>query len=344
MEYVNLAQAKSIVKKAMAENIPVMLWGMPGIGKSEIVAELAKEEGRELEDVRTSQLDSIEIKGYPYVDREEKTLNFYPPYFIRPKGKGILFLDELNLAPQPVLAACYQLILDRKVGEAKLGDGWQIVCAGNRRDDKSYTQDMGAALHSRMLHLYIRADIKTWTKWATKRGLDSRLIGFLNFKPQMFAQEVPKERNRCWPNPRAWNRVNAVIGHRYQHQMLAGLVGEGAASEFRGYLEVYSRLPSWKDILADPAKCPLPSLENPTMAYALASMWGEHVTAKTAAPAFEMLSRLPEESQAVAVRIMTIREDIQKTKAQTTNTKAFMRWIESPAGREILNAPKEEEE
>ena len=343
MEHISISQAKSIIKKAIEVNIPIFLWGAPGIGKSAIVTEIAQSLNKEIEDVRTSQLDSVEIRGFPYRDRESNTLKFSPPHFIKEKGNGLLFLDELNLAPQTVLAACYQLILDRRVGEAKLGKDWQIICAGNRRSDKSYTQDLGAALHSRLMHIHIQANLKDWTKWALQENIDTRLINFLNFKPNLFIKDVPKNKNECWPNPRSWTRTAKLIDHKHFYTMAAGLVGEGPANEMNAYIKIYQKLPSWNKLMLNPSNHPLPDIEDPTMAYAIAGMWGEHTNYKNAPSAFQLLERFNPETQTVAMRILQTREETKKVKIQVTNTESFLKWVESEVGQSILNSEEEEE-
>jgi MoxR-like ATPase len=78
--------------------------------------------------VRLSQLDSVDLRGIPSI-KDSRTV-WMPPIFLPTEGVGILFLDELNSAPPSVQAAIYQLMLDRKIGEYSMPEGWRIVCAG----------------------------------------------------------------------------------------------------------------------------------------------------------------------------------------------------------------------
>ena len=96
---------------------PVFIHGSPGIGKSFITAEMAKERGWELVDIRLSQLDPVDLRGIPSVDGD--MTKWMPPVFFPrdENSQGILFLDELNSAPPTVQSAIYQLILDRAIGE-----------------------------------------------------------------------------------------------------------------------------------------------------------------------------------------------------------------------------------
>ena len=134
---------------------PVFLWGAPGVGKSQVVAQVAEERNLALRDIRAVLLDPVDLRGLPRITAEGLSV-WCPPGFLpgaNDPEEGILFLDELNAAPPLVQAACYQLILDRRIGEYKLPDGWSIIAAGNREKDKAVTHRMPSALANRMVHL-----------------------------------------------------------------------------------------------------------------------------------------------------------------------------------------------
>src|SRR5882672_6275659 len=91
-----------------------MIWGAPGIGKSSIVAQTAEVHQMEMIDLRLSQLAPTDLRGLPVA--ENGVSRWFPPEFLPREGKGVLFLDELNLAPPAMQGMAQQLILDRKVG------------------------------------------------------------------------------------------------------------------------------------------------------------------------------------------------------------------------------------
>ena len=131
---------------------PVFLWGPPGVGKSRLVADVARRQGRKLYDLRAVLLDPVDLRGLPRISDEGITSWCVPEFLPHPQDteEGILFLDELNAAPPLVQAACYQLILDRRVGQYRLPDGWAVVAAGNRESDRAVTYRMPSALANRM--------------------------------------------------------------------------------------------------------------------------------------------------------------------------------------------------
>src|SRR5277367_6506481 len=106
----------------ISERVPLHIWGACGVGKSQIVARVASDLEWQFLDIRAVQLDPVDLRGLPRIsaDRAE----WVPPSFLPTSGNGILFLDELTAAPQMTQAGCYQLVLDRKLGEYHLPEGW----------------------------------------------------------------------------------------------------------------------------------------------------------------------------------------------------------------------------
>jgi MoxR-like ATPase len=141
---------------------PVMIWGSPGVGKSDTVKQTAEKRNIDLIDLRLSQLDSVDLRGVPSVDRERRRTDWNSPSILPYEGKGILFLDEINSAPQGVTAAAYQLILDRRLGDYVLPEGWNIIAAGNRVSDRAIVNQMPTPLKNRFAHLYFEVNNDDW--------------------------------------------------------------------------------------------------------------------------------------------------------------------------------------
>ena len=120
----------TLVKQHLLQS--VMIWGAPGIGKSHTVAAVAQATKIDLIDLRISQLAPTDLRGLPVADHEARTSRWYPPEFLPRSGSGILFLDELNMAPPAIQGIAQQLVLDRKVGSYTLPEGWHVWAAGNR--------------------------------------------------------------------------------------------------------------------------------------------------------------------------------------------------------------------
>src|SRR5471030_946812 len=119
----------------IGERVPLHIWGACGVGKSQIVSQVAGDLGYDFLDVRAVQLDPVDLRGLPWIAPGQKT-EWAPPKFLPTEGRGILFLDELTAAPQMTQAGCYQLVLDRKLGEYHLPDGWVVIAAGNPASER----------------------------------------------------------------------------------------------------------------------------------------------------------------------------------------------------------------
>ena len=94
---------------------PVMLWGAPGVGKSQMVAQIADRHNATLIDIRLSQMEPSDLRGIPFRNGDfvDWAIPAMLPNIERHGEQGILFLDEITSAPPSVSAAAYQLILDR---------------------------------------------------------------------------------------------------------------------------------------------------------------------------------------------------------------------------------------
>jgi len=257
---VTVGQAKKLLGSLLSgepKEVPsVFLWGPPGIGKSSLVRQVAEEKGIELIDLRLSLLDAVDLRGIPSV-KGEKCFWTRPP-FLPDEGEGILFLDELNTASPAVQNSALQLVLDRRVGEHKLGDGWYIIAAGNRREDSSLVFQLPDPLLSRFVHLEVSVDVDEWLSWAVKGGIDERVIGFIKFRPELLLKvEAGRRQSINFPCPRAWEFCSKLILRGIDPVTAAECsVGLGAAAEFAGYIEVYSKLPPVEKILSGEVEFP----------------------------------------------------------------------------------------
>jgi hypothetical protein len=223
--------------------LALMLWGPPGIGKSAIVAQTAAQHGLDFIDLRLSQLAPTDLRGLPVP--QDGLSKWFPPEFLPQDGQGILFLDEINMAPPTMQGMAQQLILDRKVGSYHLPPGWYIWAAGNRKEDRAAVFDMPAPLANRFIHLSVEPDLESFKHFAFHRGLSEHILAFLAFRPTLL-HEVSTT-SQAWPSPRSWEMAHRL----YQAGLsIAPAVGDGAASEFMAFVEVYQDLPALSQILA----------------------------------------------------------------------------------------------
>jgi MoxR-like ATPase len=222
--------------------LSTMIWGPPGIGKSSIVAQIAEMHGLDFIDVRLSQLAPTDLRGLPVPDNGIS--RWYPPEFLPRDGAGILFLDELNMAPPAMQGVAQQLILDRRVGSYVVPAGWFIWAAGNRKEDRAAVFDMPAPLANRFLHLEVEANFESFKAYALELGVAEEILAFLSFRPSLLHKHHPQQ--VAWPSPRSWVMASALHAADLD---LTPAVGQDAATEFRAYTELYQTLPDLAPIL-----------------------------------------------------------------------------------------------
>ncbi|GIW33662.1 MAG: ATPase [Meiothermus sp.] len=237
-----------------------MLWGPPGVGKSSIVAQTARKYGLGFIDLRLSQLAPTDLRGLPVP--LDGVSRWYPPEFLPREGEGILFLDELNMAPPTMQGMAQQLILDRKVGSYELPEGWFVWAAGNRKEDRAAVFDMPAPLANRFIHLEVAPNYESFKAYGLQVGIDERILAFLAFRPALLHQMDAK--SPAWPSPRSWEMASHLLKAGLD---IAPVVGEAAAAELAAYEQVYRALPELSEILHGQASPPFP--EEPSARYAL---------------------------------------------------------------------------
>ena len=192
---------------------PVMLWGPPGAGQSQLVAQAAARHRVPVIDVRLAQMEPTDLRGIPF--RDGRNVVWSVPAMLpdatRHGERGILFLDEITSAPPTVTAAAYQLILDRRLGEYRVPEGWAIVAAGNRHGDRGLVYQMPSPLANRLTHFDLDPDLDDWIAWAHAQGIDSRLTAFLRFRPDLLFDFDAARASHAFPSPRSWEFAHRAL-------------------------------------------------------------------------------------------------------------------------------------
>ena len=289
----------------------MMLWGPPGVGKSSIIQQITAERGWGFVDLRLLLLNPIDLRGIPYPNRDTRQADWLAPSFLpvveRDGAEGIILFDEITSAPRAVQAAAYQLILDRRIGEYVLPEGWRQVAAGNRAQDKGVSNQMPAPLANRMIHFELACSLEDWKFWAIPNGIDYRVISFLNLRPELLyrfpnqAAEI-----KAFPSPRSWEFVHKILPSFAQvdkaYPTVCGAVGEGPATEFIAFCRMLEQIPDADEIL-DGKTTAVP--ESPDMIYAcIGALINSLSSKKTTARLknyFAFISKLMVEYQVLAI-------------------------------------------
>lgn len=220
----------------------VMIWGPPGIGKSSIVQQLAENRELAFTDLRLSQLAPTDLRGLPVP--KDNISTWLPPEFLPSHGRGILFLDEINMAPPAMQGIAQQLILDRRVGSYQLPDDWFVWAAGNRKEDKAAVFDMPSPLANRFIHLDVESSAQDFRQYAFANQLDEKIISFIAFREDLLHKI--HDNDNAWPSPRSWEAANAL----YQADLsIESAVGQGPAAEFYAYIDITENIPDLDAII-----------------------------------------------------------------------------------------------
>ena len=244
-----------VVNKLIVQKLPVFIWGAPGIGKSSIIKQIAKEQGLEFLDLRLSLLDPTDLKGIPFFNAKTNEGIWAKPSFLPsdPDSKGILFLDEINTAPPAVQASAYQLILDRRVGEYELPKEWSIIAAGNRENDRGIVYKMPPPLANRFVHFEMEVDFDDWKAWAYNVKIDTSIIAYLSYDKSMLFTFDATQNEKAFATPRSWEYVDSIIKSELESELvldsIGGAVGREAAVGYMSFKKVMHNLPDLNTIL-----------------------------------------------------------------------------------------------
>lgn len=307
------------IKRCFNAGLTPIVTSPPAIGKSDILQEIADTHRMLLIDIRVPQADVTDFNGLPMRTLDGRKAQFLP-FDIFPlegdelpdhpdggKYNGwIIFLDELTSAPKYLQVPAYKLILNRMIGTKKLHERVFLAAAGNRQQDGAVVHDMSTALQSRMVHLSMHLDHNEWIEWAIKHKVDSRILAFIEFRPELLHKFDPQHNDATFAAPRTWWFTHKLINGQKvtmdDHPLIAGTISPGVSLEFIQFCEVYSQMPKMADILKIPDKLHVP--EEPSARYALATMLAERMDKTNVKPLATYLGRLPAECRALALRML----------------------------------------
>jgi hypothetical protein len=262
---VTSVQARKSLLKAFKKQRPLFLWGPPGIGKSELVADITQELGGYMIDLRLGQMEPTDIRGIPFYNKDLGKMDWAPPIELPDEELAeqyplvVLFLDELNSAAPSVQAAAYQLILNRRIGKYALPKNVVMVAAGNRESDKGVTYRMPTPLANRFIHQEMKVDFASYQEWAVNNNIHKDVVGYLSFAKQDLYDFDAKSASRAFATPRSWTFVSELLEDEDSDDdtlmnLVAGTIGEGLAVKFMAHRKIAGRMPKPEDILAGKEK------------------------------------------------------------------------------------------
>jgi len=312
-------------------NIVPMLVSKPGIGKTSIVEQIAKENDYHLVTVPLASYDAGEIAGYPMLDKDNKKYNRAKPFWLdTPTDKPVLlFFDEISQAPTANVNVLAMLVNERHLGEHKLNDNVVIVCAGNAMSHRAGTNPLPSHFKDRVTFLNVDEDITEFLAYGNSKGLHEYILGYLRNRPGNLSTFDPAV-DSC-SSPRGWMRVDTIIKmglpYKLRNEAIKGQVGEAVKADFLGYLKVADSMPDPQEVLE--GKCTTIPTESVVM-YALCAALANLVSGRTSKNFVEYLSSLPNKEFAA----FTIRDALQRN-PKLKSDKHITSWFMSE-GKALL--------
>lgn len=247
---------------------PIMIWGQPGIGKSQLIRQVGKNTNRPVIDIRLLLKDPTEIGGLPYFDPETNDMKYARPSDL-PDANGpfkdaIILMDELSSAPMSVQAAALGLVLERRINDYELPKGVMMVAAGNRAGDGTVHNSMPMPLRNRFHHVNLVHNTEDWLEWGMYAGLATEVQSFIKAHPDKLNVFDAKALRGVYSfaTPRSWEFVSdEIVKYNFLksngsditvsdlYRRVGSLVGQDMRTMFKAHFEEAQKLPDPFDVV-----------------------------------------------------------------------------------------------
>jgi len=304
----------------------VAVEGAPGGGKTSIVQQVARELGiHYIEKHMPTML--VEDFGVPDMMASGDSFAYKLPDWFPAKGSkyddgkgGILCFDDRNQANADLQKVLANICQARNLHGVQIADGWQVISTGNRQSDRAGANRVLSHLRNRETVIELDTDYHESMRWMVDNGTAPEVRAYLSFKPAMLHNFDPQQDSN--PSPRSWHEgvsaVLRVVPLEAEYECFKGAVGEGAAAEFKGFMEVYRQLPNPDNVILHPDTADVPT--DPATLYALSGALAERATETNFSRVIKYTGRMPPEFSVLTVSFAT------RKNAELANTDAFNRW------------------
>lgn len=177
-----------LLKQNERERItPLCIWGPHGIGKTQLVREFAMANGCDFAYIAPAQFEEMgDLLGMPRIDAGGAATEFVPPDWApRREGPGILLIDDVNRADDRILRGIMQLLQNYELVSWSLPPKWMIVLTANPDGGDYSVTTLDDAMITRMLHVTMEFELRTWARWAERSGIDPRGVNFVLNYPEL---------------------------------------------------------------------------------------------------------------------------------------------------------------
>jgi hypothetical protein len=313
---------------------PIHLEGSPGLGKTQIPAQIARESGIGFLAVHAPMLPPEDL-GFPVINSDRTDVSFvvsksrFPLVGSSHPARGILLVDELAQADAPTQKALANLFQEREIHGHSILPGWLIISTGNRSTDRSGASRLLSHLANRLTRIPVEVSLDDWCAWALTSGIRPEVIAFIRFRPALLSTFDPNADINA--TPRAWSEgISPAIGNIPPELELAsftGDIGEGPASEFIAFLRIFRNLPDLATIEKSPQTAQIPS--ELSAVYALTGALVSRLTPANFPAYLSYVSRLSPEFSVMFT------QDALKRLPVLADTPAYITWA-TTTGKSLL--------
>lgn len=305
---------------------PAYIVGSPGLGKTQIIKQIADDLDVGFMAVHAPLMQPEDL-GMPVVSAKRDSVKFVVPAEKFPiegsdcPDTGILLIDELPQADNSIQKTMANLMQEREIHGQHLKPGWMVVATGNRATDRAGANRVLSHLMNRMTMLQFEPHLDDWCNWyMSQDDCKVELLSFLRFKPSLLSDFNPQRDIN--PTPRAWvegvGRSLGVVPSEAEMEVFSGDVGEGAASEFKAFLQIYRDLPNPDAVLLNPDTHAVPT--DPAVQFALSGAIAHRATKDNFDRVMIFTKRMPPEFSIIIIK------DAIKRDPKITMTAAWRAW------------------
>ena len=324
---------KDLCSALAKAKLPLLVIGKPGIGKSDIIAQVAKSIDYDLIVSHPVVDDPVDYKGMPFTWKDEASARqragFLPfadlERLMTVTKPTIHFADDLGQAAKLTQAAYMQFMLNRSLNGHKISDDVVFFAASNRKEDKAGVSGMLEPLKDRYATIIeLCPDVEDWVGWAIGNDMPFELISYVRYRPEILADWKPTSDFTRTATPRSLAYVGKILKTGLPNHLLrrtfTGAIGKERASEFIGFLGIYKDLPDPMDVILNPKTAPLP--KDAAASYALCGALSARVTGTTIEAIIEYSNRLKDEFS-----VLLVRDSIMRNREGLCSNAKFITWV-----------------